>query len=205
MAGRKQHNLTAIFEIFDAGNDGCISAADFAAHAAMTCGALRLPAGSPHWTTIHTALDTWWDHLRRHSDRADGRIPNAECVDIMHTYLVDDDAFFGATVGPIAETVFHVLDDDGDDVISTGEYVAIYLASGLTEEVALGAFRQIDTDGDGRIDIGEFVAVVRDAFTSDDPNSPGAWFFGVRPPDDAVQQSVLVQQNEEQAKRSWTW
>jgi hypothetical protein len=182
---QKQRNLEAMFEIFDVGGDGYLTGADFAAHAASTCGALQLPAGSPHWTTIHTALDSWWDHLRRHSDRAVdgvcGRIPATECVSIMEGRLVDDDAFFGSTVGPIAETVFHVLDTDGDDVISADEYVAIYVASGLTEQIALDAFARIDADGDGRIDINEFVAVVRDAFTTDDPDSPGAWFFGVRP------------------------
>ena len=181
MTSQKQKNLGAMFEIFDVGGDGYITAADFAAHAASTCGALRLPHGSPHWTTIHNALDSWWEHLRRHSDRGDGRISTTECVAIMESRLVDDDSFFGSTVGPIAETVFHVLDADGDDVICADEYVAIYLASGLTKEIALDAFVRIDTDGDGRIDIGEFVAVVRDAFTSDDPDSPGAWFFGVRP------------------------
>ncbi|TCO59644.1 EF-hand domain-containing protein [Actinocrispum wychmicini] len=191
MTSQKQRNLAAMFEIFDVDADGHITAADFAAHADNTCGALRLPAGSPHWRTIHTALDAWWHHLRRHSadinssdiNSADvtGRIPAADCVTIMETRLVDDDTFFDSTVGPIAETVFHVLDTDGDAVISTAEYVAIYLASGLSEQIALDAFARIDTDGDGRIDIGEFVAVVRDAFTSDDPDSPGAWFFGTPP------------------------
>jgi Ca2+-binding EF-hand superfamily protein len=181
VTSQKQRNIEAMFEIFDVGGDGYLTAADFAAHAASTCGALRLPAGSPHWTTIHTALNTWWDHLRLYSDHAGERVPTTECVAIMDTRLVGDDAFFGATIGPIAETVFHVLDADGDDVISTDEYVAIYLASGLTAEIALGAFARIDADADGRISIGEFVAVVRDAFTSDAHDSPGAWFFGVRP------------------------
>jgi EF hand domain-containing protein len=179
--GQRRRNLEAMFEIFDVGGDGHITEDDFAAHAASTCAALRLPAGSPHWSTIHTALDSWWNHLRQRSDHVPDRIPTTECVTIMATWLVDDDAFFGSTVGPIAETVFRVLDADGDDVIRADEYVAVYLASGLTEEIALDAFAQIDTDGDGMIDIGEFVTVVRDAFTSDDPDSPGAWFFGVRP------------------------
>ncbi|GAA3030390.1 EF-hand domain-containing protein [Actinokineospora globicatena] len=185
MTSQKQRNIEAMLEIFDVGGDGYLTAADFAAHAESTCGALRLPAGSPHWTTIHTALDAWWDHLVAHGGtqaHADGSaIPTDECATIMRDRLVDDDAFFAATVGPIADTVFRVLDADGDDAISTDEYVAVYLASGLTREIAVEAFTKIDVDGDGRIDRGEFVAVVRDAFTSADPDSPGAWFFGVRP------------------------
>ncbi|WP_051385360.1 EF-hand domain-containing protein [Actinokineospora inagensis] len=180
MTSQQHRNLAAMFEIFDVGGDGYLSADDFAAHAKTTCGALQLADGSPHWTTIHTALDSWWEHLLRHT-AAENRIPTTDCVTIMADKLVDDDAFFGATVGPIAETVFSVLDADGDHEISTDEYVAVYLASGLTREIAVDAFHQIDTDGDGRIDRGEFVAVVRDAFTADDPDSPGAWFFGVRP------------------------
>ncbi|MBM7774176.1 Ca2+-binding EF-hand superfamily protein [Actinokineospora baliensis] len=180
MTSQKQRNLEAMFEIFDVGGDGSLSADDFAAHAESTCGALRLPAGSPHWTTIHAALDAWWAHLRRHDDDVTA-IRAEECVRIMRDELVDDEAFFAATVAPIADTVFRVLDADADDSISTEEYVAVYLASGLTRDIALDAFTKIDADGDGRIDRGEFVAVVRDAFTSDDPDSPGAWFFGVRP------------------------
>ncbi|GAA3011216.1 EF-hand domain-containing protein [Actinokineospora diospyrosa] len=186
MTSQKQRNLEAMFEIFDVGGDGYLSAADFAAHAESTCGALRLPAGSPHWTTIHAALDAWWEHLLRHSDGTTAvatgpAIPTVDCVTVMENKLVDDEVFFAATVGPIADTVFRVLDADGDDSISTEEYVAVYLASGLSRDIAVDAFAKIDTNGDGRIDRGEFVAVVRDAFTSNDPDSPGAWFFGVRP------------------------
>jgi Ca2+-binding EF-hand superfamily protein len=180
MTGQKQNNLVAMFEIFDVTADGYITAADFLAHAESTCGALRLAEGSPHWQTIHNALWSWWEHLLRHSTVSDGRIPTTECVAIMANKLVDDGVFFSATVGPIAETVFRVLDTDGDGTIGVPEFVAVYLASGLSEPIALEAFRRIDTNDDGRIDIDEFVAVVRDAFTSDDPDSPGAWFFGVR-------------------------
>ncbi|GLZ42298.1 EF-hand domain-containing protein [Actinokineospora sp. NBRC 105648] len=180
MTTQQHRNLAAMFEIFDVTADGYLTVDDFAAHAKSTCGALRLADGSPHWTTIHTALDAWWEHLRAHWGD-DDRIPTPVCVTIMAEELVDDPVFFDATVGPIARTVFQVLDADGDESITAAEYTAVYLASGLTEEIALGAFAQIDADGDGRIDTGEFVAVVREAFTSTDPDAPGAWFFGVRP------------------------
>ncbi|HET6503011.1 MAG TPA: EF-hand domain-containing protein [Amycolatopsis sp.] len=179
MLSQKRRNLEVMFGIFDVTQDGFITPDDFASHADSTCAALRLAEGSPHWHTIHRALESWWQHLRENARVTNGRIPTGECVAIMADRLVDDEPFFSSTIGPIAETIFRVLDSDGDDWISEGEFVQVYVASGLTEEVAVEAFGKIDANSDGRIGIAEFVQVVREAFTSADPDSPGAWFFGV--------------------------
>lgn len=168
-----------MFDIFDVTQDGFITVEDFKLHADRTCSALQLEEGSPHWHTIHSALQSWWEHLQQDAATPNGQISTAECVAIMENGLVGNPQFLEAAIVPIAGAVFKVLDADDDDKIDESEYVKVYVASGLTAEIAINAFRKIDTNGDGMIELEEFVAVVREAFTTADPDSPGAWFFGV--------------------------
>jgi Ca2+-binding EF-hand superfamily protein len=178
MISQKHKNLEVMIDIFDATRDGFLTADDFRQHANQTCAALRLEEGTPLWHTIHNALKTWWEYLHRDAATPNGRIPNRECVTIMENGLVDNPLFLESTVLQIAGTVFRVLDADGDNKIGETEYCQLYVASGLTAEIAINAFRRIDSNGDGIIELDEFVAVVREAFTTADPDSPGAWFFG---------------------------
>jgi hypothetical protein len=167
-----------MFDIFDVTQDGFITVTDFEQHADHTCAALQLAEGSPLWHTIHDALQSWWNHLQQAATTPNGQISTAECVSIMENGLVDDPLFLESTVVQIAGAIFKVLDTDGDDKIDESEYVKVYVASGLAAEIAIDAFRMIDANGDGMIELDEFVAVVREAFTTADPDSPGAWFFG---------------------------
>jgi Ca2+-binding EF-hand superfamily protein len=180
MNSQKHKNLEVMFDIFDVTQDGFITVEDFELHADRTCSALRLEEGSPHWQTIHGALQSWWEYLQRDAVAPNGRISNAECVAIMENGLVNDPIFLESTVVKVAGAVFKVLDTDDDNKIGEGEYMNVYVASGLTAEIAINAFGKIDTNADGMIELDEFVAVVREAFTTADPESPGAWFFGVQ-------------------------
>ena len=178
MISQKHKNLDAMIDIFDVTRDGFLTIDDFILHADRTCADLRLEKGTPLWHTIHNALQTWWNYLQRETATPNGRIPNADCVAIMENGLVSNPLFLESTVVQIARAVFCVLDVDNDNKIGETEYLQLYAASGLSVETAINAFRMIDSNGDGIIELDEFVAVVREAFTTTDPNSPGAWFFG---------------------------
>jgi Ca2+-binding EF-hand superfamily protein len=179
VTSQKHKNLEAIFNIFDVTRDGFVTAEDFRRHADRTCAALQLAEGTPDWHVIRKALRSWWDALQRRAVAPNGRISTPDCVAIMANGLVDDSQFFESAIAPIARTVFKVLDADGNNKINESEYINIYIASGLTAEIAINAFGRIDTNSDGMIELDEFVDVIREAFTTADPDSPGAWFFGV--------------------------
>ena len=89
-----------------------------------------------------------------------------------------DDAWYDAYVNTIVHGVFSLLDRDRDGWIGQAEYLDLMMSFWVQPHDALRAFARVDADGDGRLDRATFVRLVWDFHHSDDPNTPGNWFFG---------------------------
>lgn len=68
----KDQKFGTVFDRFDRGRDGHLTADDFQATARMSA---RVAREDDHATAIHNAFDKWWQLLLEHGDTGgDGRI-----------------------------------------------------------------------------------------------------------------------------------
>ena len=74
--------------------------------------------------------------------------------------------------------LFDAFDLNGSGRISAKEYKQFFAAAGVDTEWTAEVFERLDIDGSGTITVDEFVLLHQQFFSSDDPDSPGNWFYG---------------------------
>ena len=81
-------------------------------------------------------------------------------------------------IEPIGRMVFTILDQDGDDAVTVGEYCAIFEPAGINPAEATAAFEHLDLNHDGRLGIDEILQLADQFFRSNNPSDPGNALFG---------------------------
>ena len=77
-----------------------------------------------------------------------------------------------------SEVLFNTFDFNGSGEISAKEYRQFFSAAGVTTEWTDMVFEKLDINGNGKISLDEFVLLHQQFFSSNDPESPGNWFYG---------------------------
>jgi hypothetical protein len=81
-------------------------------------------------------------------------------------------------VQPVSETVFGLLDANGDGQITYDEFRHFYGAMGVGEGHARELFARLGRNPEDSVSREEAMVLTDQYFVGDDPEAPGNWFFG---------------------------
>jgi Ca2+-binding EF-hand superfamily protein len=73
---------------------------------------------------------------------------------------------------------FDAIDTNKDGLIQANDFVSIFKAFGISEDLAKEAFEGMDTDNNGVLSREKFVAIGRDFCTMEEPSYPADYLFG---------------------------
>ncbi len=166
-----------LFDWFDRDLDGHLTEQDLRATAAVFA-QVAPQEDLANRTAIHTAFGQWWRLLLEYADsNGDGQVSREEFIGAMAD-SVTAPANFQSAVMDIADAVIDATDTNMDGVLSRAEYVALYRALGVPEELSGPAFERVDLNGDGVISRHEYRAAIVDFYLSTDPDAPGNHLLG---------------------------
>ncbi len=172
---RKQRNL---FALHDLDGDGYLRDDDWEAYTRNLCAAKGVGPGSPEYDAILAGFAAMWQDVMGRADASgDGRIDFDEWCSIVGEVLEDGDRYAGF-VNPIVDSVFSMLDQDGDGMISEEEYSAVWQAGAHDGGGAPAVYRRLLGDGGRGIPIDDLRDLVERFFRSQDPDEPANLFFG---------------------------
>lgn len=170
--------ISKLFAYEDRDSDGFLERHDFAAIADALAAMRGWQSGSDDARRVHTQFDQVWATLAQHADaNRDGKVSLDEWL-AFHDQTLSSPEGYEALVNGTAELVLSTVDLDGDGAMSKSEWGAFFAAYGVDSGELDTAYDRLDMRGDGAIDREEIVLLVREFFTSDDPDARGNWLIG---------------------------
>lgn len=166
----QRRKIQGVFRAMDVDGDGFLEEADFSALAARW--ARIRPAGDGERLT--EIMLGWWATLLAASDR--DRDNKVTVEEVLH--VVDELPSMPEAVTATADTMFEAVDEDGDGLISAGEYRRMIEAWNGVSTDTDAIFPLLDADGDGRLSRTEFAALWYEFWAGDDAGAPGSLVFG---------------------------
>lgn len=170
------------FELLDMDGDGYITANDYDVASASVCRAFDFPADSPQYEKVHVLYLRLWVALsRRMDERQTGMISRRQFIDSCERVIIEAVEGYDRIIGPIALTIFDLIDADDSGTLDIDELTTWFNAYGVCADDAERAFKAVDRNGDGLLDANEVQKAIREFYTSDDPQAPGNLIFGPLP------------------------
>ncbi len=170
------------FELLDADEDGYITAADYDLAAARVCEAFDFAEDSAQYEKVHVIYLRLWVALSRRLDpQAAGRISRPQFVAASTQVIVEAEEGYDRYIGPIAQTIFDLIDADDSGTLEVEELTTWFNAYGVCADDAQRAFKAVDRNGDGVLSVDEVQKAIREFYLSDDPNAAGNLIFGPLP------------------------
>jgi len=183
----QRSKLDRRFELLDADGDGHITAADYDAVAARLCQAFGFAEGSPQHEKVHVIQLRLWTALSRRMEAEDtGRISRRQFAESCARSIIEAEHGYDRIIGPVAQTIFDLVDGDDSGTLEVEELTAWFNAYGVCADDAERAFKRLDRNGDGVLDLAEVEQALKEFYTSDDPAAPGNAIFGPLPVPAAV-------------------
>lgn len=178
----RRAKLERRFELFDMDGDGYITADDYDEAAANVCRAFDFAQDSPQYEKVHVIYLRLWVALSRVLDeQRTGRISRGQFITSCDRMIAESEEGYDRYIGPIALTVFDLIDADGSGALDIGKLATWFNAYGVCADDAERAFKAVDRNGDGLLSADEVQKAVREFYTSDDPKVPGNLIFGPLP------------------------
>ncbi|MCA1656123.1 MAG: EF-hand domain-containing protein, partial [Actinobacteria bacterium] len=111
------------------------------------CAAKGVGPGSPEYDAILAGFAVQWQGFKGRADaRGDGQVDFDEWCSFVGEILEEGDRYAGFA-NPIVDSIFSMLDQDGDGVISEEEYSAIWQAGAHDGGGAPAVYRRLLGDG----------------------------------------------------------
>ncbi len=174
----QKRKISNLFAVHDLDRDGVLHQQDFDEYTRRVASTRDWKPGSPQYDEVRSRFMTFWTGLAASADTShDQRITITEWLDYWDKILAKRE-LYDSIPQPIADSMFHLLDQNGDGQITLDEYSTIYEAGGLDPKQAKEAFANLDLDHDGRLSIDEMMTLLGQFFRSNDAKSPGNWLFG---------------------------
>jgi Ca2+-binding EF-hand superfamily protein len=168
--------LSRMFKLLDADANGSLGEKDFARVADLLATRRGLRARSPEDTRLRENYELLWVVLRPIDMNQDRKITLAEWL--RH----HDDLFGSSKLEPFlrsrVQVLFDLFDADRDGAVTVEEYASLLAAHGVDEAWARDNFKNLDASGTGRLSGEELYRLVKEYFTSSEPDAPGNAFWG---------------------------
>ena len=171
---RKWPNL---FKLFDANADGAVSLDDVESMVARIAGGQDLTPASPDYGELRGRFLRFWETLAPADTNNDGRVEPQEWISFW-SGVASAGRPYRDVVQPVSETVFGLLDANGDGQITYDEFRHFYGATGVGEDHAREIFARLGRNTADSISREEAMVLTDQFFVGDDPDAPGNWFFG---------------------------
>lgn len=180
-----EQKLEHKFYLLDVDGNGVLEAADFERVIESLAEHREWGQDDPRYLRLATTNREFWRALFDFCDmNEDGQVTMEEWFD-FHANAVYYERRIGhempgveRTLGSMASFFYELLDGDGDGVVTMDNYVDFCIAHGLVEGDAQASFALMDRNGDGLLSREEVLMLVREFYSSEDPEAPGNWFFG---------------------------
>ncbi|WP_030202565.1 EF-hand domain-containing protein [Streptomyces sp. NRRL S-87] len=131
----KNQKSSLLFDWFDQDLNGHLTEQDLQATAAVFA-QVAPQEDLANRNAIRTAFGQWWQLLLKYADSdGDGRGSRGEFI-VATADSVTAPANFQSAVMEIADAVINAADTNVDGVLSRAEYVALYRALGVPEELS---------------------------------------------------------------------
>jgi juvenile hormone diol kinase len=167
---------THLFHIYDIQNSSFVTKEDFEIKAKNVAKLFNIAVDSTDYSNIHAHVMADWNHLQQEADtNNDGKISLDEWLKHGYTRISGD---MYDTVKKEAGVIFTLFDTNGDGVINKDEYATLLKVWGVTDNEVDFACSKIGLDNDNGLSKEQFIGLLEQFHKSDDPTSPGNYFFG---------------------------
>ncbi|NEO91174.1 MAG: hypothetical protein F6K56_13375 [Moorea sp. SIO3G5] len=172
----QQRKLTTLFNNIDADSGGTINEEDFRLVLNKLATLRRLKPNSLQYAYLRSILLSLWNNLSLADQNSDAEITLEEWFK-YYDNLIKSDAY-EPLIQLQCDVLFDLLDEDENGEISQQEYVDLVSAYGVDASWARENFGQLDLNSDGHISKEELFTLIDEFFRSDNPKSPGNYFWG---------------------------
>lgn len=174
----QRQKLVRSFRLYDQNKNGYIERQDFIQLAERLAQIRGWVEGTASYELLMGKLLADWDMLASFADvSGDYRIGldewlayNDQMKHLSVRYRAGEDA--------IINTVFDIIDRNGDGQVTLDDFKHLYCAYGLPVDMAEDVFDYIDVNGDGVLTRTELLRLYYEFAYSEDPDAPGNWLFG---------------------------
>ena len=173
-----KRKLTHHFKFQDFDQDNFVTQEDWENAAKKLAEAQTLEPDSAGYENLVKKHIQMWETFWKPADQdGDGKVSLEEFLKLADQQR-GRGAFSMSQITELFETIFSVLDLDGDKHIMLQDYRSFFKAWGVDEKLAEPAFSSLDFSKDGLVSKMMFVQSGATFFTSDEPNDFGNLMFG---------------------------
>jgi tellurite resistance protein TerC len=166
------------FAVIDVDGNGVWERADYEQLTRRLCGTFGHRADSAPGQALAAGQRALFDALLTHMDEnGDDQITPEEFARSIGRARADQRGF-DAAVKAAAAGLIRVAGQDGNALLTAGEYARLAGVFGAGPAEAARAFARLDLDRNGLLDRAELTEAIRQFFTSPDPAVPGNLAFG---------------------------
>ncbi len=171
---------THYFRVIDVDKNGFIEKSDWIKIGDNLAAIRGIEKTSKEYQTIQSNMEIVWSNLREYADRNnDYRVSLDEWLSFEdHKVINCDDAWYDSYVNNTVSSLFDILDENKDGVISVIEYLQLMVSFRVQPSDGVEAFNKLDSNNDGLISKEELLAAVYDFHRSNLPDATGNWLFG---------------------------
>ena len=180
LTGLQRAKFEKHFHIRDTDNDGYVTKEDYHQFSANIASILGWAEDHEKKTQIDQIHAGVWEFFWKPADQdQDGRISLEDHLGMMSMMIErSNDPVVLEQSRRHSEVLFNAFDFSGNGQISAKEYKNFFQAAGVNSDWSDEIFNKMDVNKNGTISLDEFVLLHQQFFSSNDPDSPGNWFYG---------------------------
>jgi Ca2+-binding EF-hand superfamily protein len=162
------------FDTLDTEGNDYITEANLAEAAARVLGARGVPVDSPMGLELREATSRLWtEFIAPKAVGDEGRVGRKELRRALAEHMLTDQIAAAAKLASIADAYFAIADENGDGLISSGEFVQLLRNwNGVDYRESHRVFEHLDTDHDNRISPDEWRSAIFGFFLGSERNHP---------------------------------
>jgi Ca2+-binding EF-hand superfamily protein len=168
------------FDTLDTAGNDYITEQNLLEAADRVLGARGVPVDSPMGLELREATQRLWaEFIAPKATGADGRVGRRELRIALAEHMLADQFAAAAKLASIADAYFAIADEDGDGLISSGEFVQLLRNwNGVDYQESHRVFEYLDVDHDNRISPDEWRSAIFSFFLGSERNHPANDLMG---------------------------
>ncbi|THV36492.1 EF-hand domain-containing protein [Glycomyces buryatensis] len=168
------------FDTLDTAGNDYITEANLIEAATRVLGARGVPVDSPMGLELREATQRLWtEFIAPNAVGREGRVGRRELHSALAENMLADQIAAAAKLASIADAYFAIADEDGDGLISSGEFVQLLRNwNGVDYQESHRVFEYLDADHDNRISPDEWRSAIFGFFLGSERNHPANDLMG---------------------------